>query len=463
MPAARSMTCLTTHALRERAPSGWIRDGLPGGGILSSVGRARLSRMPFPARSPPRRAPAGILTCSEGAIQAGGWQLKPAGLPILGMNRPQFRYRAASRAHAFPFVLALAIGACARQAESGSSATPLAMPTAGAAVDVAAGKADDHAGAAADSGSGGGAARDAGAGAGGSRAGTGGAAASDTLADAVGAGTGGAAAGSGKAGAVATPTAGSGGASAGASAAGVAAPALGPDCSSDPLAGKQPYGSGFYQKFHGLFGCTPPADLALFRKMLPDKFEMPTDPQVCFYIIDFEISSVGSYHEAAILLPITYKGQSGKYVLTMDLDNRAATSGGRAIGFPKYQGQVSVERNGNDWTGIASANGTEDLKASYTGQCTKSDEILWPDFINLTPIPSGTSSSQAFLPPRTGKAVRVPAEYLSDKTFHSLKGDIKLEIGDHLPWNGLVDETKPFPGLWSAFVGGVDLGNQALD
>ena len=53
--------------------------------------------------------------------------------------------------------------------------------------------------------------------------------------------------------------------------------------------------------------------------------------------------------------------------------------------------------------------------------------------------------------------------YLSDKTFHSLKGDIKLELGDHLPWNGLVDESKPFPGLWSAFVGGIDLGNQALD
>ncbi|HKP58572.1 MAG TPA: acetoacetate decarboxylase family protein [Polyangiales bacterium] len=263
------------------------------------------------------------------------------------------------------------------------------------------------------------------------------------------------------------PAAGSGGgragSSAGAGAAGTAAPALGPDCGSDPLAGKQPHGSGFYQKFHGLFGCTPPADLALFRKMLPEKFEMPADPQVCFYTIDFEISGVGRYHEAAILLPITYKGQSGKYVLTMDLDNRAATTGGRAMGFPKYQGQVTVERNGNDWTGTASANGKVDLKASYTGQCTKSDEFLWPDFINLTPIPSGTTSSQAFLPPRTGSALRVPAEFLSDKTFHSLKGSIKLEIGDDLPWNGLVDETKPFPGLWSAFVGGVDLGNQPLD
>ena len=238
--------------------------------------------------------------------------------------------------------------------------------------------------------------------------------------------------------------------------------ALGPDCDRDPLADQQPYGSGFYQKFHGLFGCAPAADLALYRRMLPDKFAMPADPQVCFYTIDFEISGVGPYHEAAILLPVTYKGESGKYVLSMDLDNLAATAGGRALGFPKYMGEVSLDQQGNDWTATARANGTVDLKATYTGQCTESDEFLWPDFINLTPIPLGTTSSQAFLPPRSGRALKIPAEYLS-KAVRSLKGTIRLEFGDHLPWNGLVDESKPFPGLWSAFVGGVDLGNQPLD
>jgi hypothetical protein len=242
-----------------------------------------------------------------------------------------------------------------------------------------------------------------------------------------------------------------------------AAPALGPDCAVDPLASERPYGSGFYQQFTGLFGCTKPADLALYRKMLPEKLEMPADPRVCFYTIDFEISGVGPYHEAAILLPTTYKGQTGKYVLTMNLDNNLATTGGRAIGFPKYMGEVTIERKGNDWIGTAKANGEIDLQASYTGECNKTDEFLWPDFINLTPIPSGTTSSQAFLPPRTGDVLRVPAEYLTPPTFYSLKGSIMLAINDKLPWNGLVDETKPFPGLLTSFVGGVDLGNQPLD
>ena len=287
---------------------------------------------------------------------------------------------------------------------------------------------------------------------------------SASLAGAGGQGGAGAAAPSGGGtGGVATPSAAAGTTSNPVTPAAGSGAALGPDCVADPLASKRPFGSGFYQQFTGLFGCTAPADLALYRKMLPEKFAMPADPQVCFYIIDFKISSVGRYHEAAILIPTTYKGQSGKYVLTMDLDNRAATSGGRALGFPKYMGEVTLEQNANDWVGTASVGGEVDLRASYTGECTKSADFLWPDFFNLTPIPSGTTSSQAFLPPRTGSVLRVPAEYLEPPTFYSLKGGIKLEINDKLPWNGLVDETKPFPGLLSHFVGGINLGNQALD
>jgi hypothetical protein len=318
-----------------------------------------------------------------------------------------------------------------------------------------------------------GSAGDGGAAANGGAAGNGGAAASPGAAAVGGrsgseAGVGGASPASGTGGTSANPSpragvAGAAGSSAAAGGGGSPPPALGPDCAADPLASKRPYGSGFYQQFTGLFGCTATADVALYRKLLPDKFEMPADPQVCFYTIDFKISGVGPYHEAAILLPVTYKGETGKYVLTMDLDNSLATSGGRAVGFPKYMGQVTLEQAGNDWVGTASANGEVDLKASYTGECNDSDQFLWPDFINLTPIPSGTTSSQAFLPPRTGSVLRVPAEYLEPPAFHSLKGSIKLEINDKLPWNGLIDETKAFPGLLSSFVGGVDLGNQPLD
>jgi hypothetical protein len=40
---------------------------------------------------------------------------------------------------------------------------------------------------------------------------------------------------------------------------------------------------------------------------------------------------------------------------------------------------------------------------------------------------------------------------------------VRLEIRDDLPWNGLVDETKPFPGLMTWFIGGVGWSTIRLD
>jgi hypothetical protein len=238
---------------------------------------------------------------------------------------------------------------------------------------------------------------------------------------------------------------------------------LGPDCDDDPLAGKEPFGSGFYQQFRGLFGCTAAADLELFRKLLPEKFEMPAEPQVCFYILDFQISSLGPYYESAIQLPAMYKGESAKYTLTMDVDSILALTAGRGVGFPKYMGQISLEQNGNDWVGTASANGEVDLKASYTGECNRSDEFMWPNPFTIVPIPADTPTDAAFLPPRTGSVNYFPAEYPTPPAYNSLKGSIRLEIRDDLPWNGLVDETKPFPGLMTWFIGGVGWSTIRLD
>jgi len=239
---------------------------------------------------------------------------------------------------------------------------------------------------------------------------------------------------------------------------------LGPDCGKDPLANEQPLGRGFFQAFRGLFGCTKPADLALYRQMLPEKFEMPADPQVCFYVFHFAISGVGPYNEAAILMPITYAGQAGKYVLTMPLDNLAASSGGRAQGFPKYIAEeVSVSEDGTNWTGVVRNAGEIDLQASYTGACREGGDFPFPDFINLTPIAISASQNAAYIAPRTGSALVIPAEYLVEPKFYSLQGSVQMQINDALPWNGLFDESQAFPAQLVTFKGGIDLGSRALD
>jgi len=238
---------------------------------------------------------------------------------------------------------------------------------------------------------------------------------------------------------------------------------LGPDCETDPLENESPLGRGFYQQFSGLFGCTAPADMQLYREMLPEKFVTPANPQVCFYTVDFIISGVGRYHEMAILMPITYKDSTGKYVLSMALDNMAATTGGRNIGFPKYIGDVTVTQNQNDWAGTAIDDNGIDFQALYANSCVVKDTMPFPHFINLIPIPSGETVDEAFLSPRTGSALMVPSTMLENPAYYSLQGEVLVEIGDHLPWNGLFNEKTPFAALFAAFKGGIELGNVPLD
>ena len=254
--------------------------------------------------------------------------------------------------------------------------------------------------------------------------------------------------------------------SAGSNASAGTAAQLGQDCGKDPLASARPLGRGFFQEFRGLFGCTAPADLALYREVLPEKFDMPADPQVCFYMVHFAVSGVGPYNEAAILLPIEYAGQSGQYVLTMPLDNLAASSGGRAQGFPKYVAdEVAVTEDGdNNWTGVVRNAGQVDLQASYTGACREGGDFPFPDFINITPVPSSASQTEAYLAPRTGSALMITSDLLTDPPqFFSLEGTVQMQIGDSLPWNGLFDESQAFPAQLVTFKGGIDLGSRALD
>jgi hypothetical protein len=230
----------------------------------------------------------------------------------------------------------------------------------------------------------------------------------------------------------------------------------------DPTESVAPHSEGFCRQFVGLFGCTRPADLALYRAMLPACFAMPAEPRVCFYFIDFKATSIGPYHEASILLPVSYRGEQGKYALTMPLDSEAAARG-RAAGFPKYMTRVSLVQSGDRWTGSAGSSEVADLRADYTGRGAPDPELPWPDFFNIAPIPVGEVRDRAFLPPRAGRVLRIPGLHLVPPTWFSLRGSVTLAIREDLPWAGLVDASAPFPGLLVRFKGGINLGRQPMD
>ncbi len=77
-------------------------------------------------------------------------------------------------------------------------------------------------------------------------------------------------------------------------------------------------------------------DMEALRKQVPEPLEIP-EALVKFEFIKMPDSSgFGSYTEAGQVVPVTFKGQKGLYVLSMFLDDEAPIVAGREIwGFPK--------------------------------------------------------------------------------------------------------------------------------
>ncbi|MDA8124730.1 MAG: acetoacetate decarboxylase, partial [Deltaproteobacteria bacterium] len=77
-------------------------------------------------------------------------------------------------------------------------------------------------------------------------------------------------------------------------------------------------------------------DREALRKQVPAPLEIP-EPLVKFEFIKMPDSSgFGSYTESGQVIPVTFRGEKGQYVLSMFLNDEAPIVGGREIwGFPK--------------------------------------------------------------------------------------------------------------------------------
>ncbi len=84
-------------------------------------------------------------------------------------------------------------------------------------------------------------------------------------------------------------------------------------------------------------------DMDALRQQVPEPLEIP-EPLVKFEFIRMPDSSgFGNYTEAGQVIPVTFRGQKGQYVLSMFLDDEAPIAGGREIwGFPKKLASPSL-------------------------------------------------------------------------------------------------------------------------
>lgn len=109
-----------------------------------------------------------------------------------------------------------------------------------------------------------------------------------------------------------------------------------------------------YHEFDGINILYRTDDLTAYRRLLPKMFDMPKEPMVRAFIMDYYKMDANTqpYQEAALFLLAEYEGQPIWHCITMPVTDDDARKGGiYYLGYPKIMGDVNLHRNESHFTG----------------------------------------------------------------------------------------------------------------
>jgi hypothetical protein len=159
-----------------------------------------------------------------------------------------------------------------------------------------------------------------------------------------------------------------------------------------PLGGPA-YGQDFmYKEFDGVMLFYTPKDMTAYRELLPALFDLPENPLVEVFVIDYYKMApwaLEPYREAAVFLLAKYKGEETWHCITMPVTSEKARIGGiRNLGYPKVLAEVIFDRKQPVFSGSLKNNGKSimELTLDTKGQAVGPKEREW--FKRLTGIPS---------------------------------------------------------------------------
>jgi hypothetical protein len=175
-----------------------------------------------------------------------------------------------------------------------------------------------------------------------------------------------------------------------------------------------------------------PADLGLYRSLLPAQFDMPDQPLVVVTVADYYDVTLPlvPYREGYVLLQCKYQGRTGWYTYTMPVDDKTANDGGRAIGFNKYVAdEITLEEQDGIWTGrvVHGARTVMEIVFTATGKpvtATGGDQV---SLFNLLPPGEGPKINE----------VRSAAS--GEETTATTSGSATVKADSGEPWAGLLN------------------------
>lgn len=145
-----------------------------------------------------------------------------------------------------------------------------------------------------------------------------------------------------------------------------------------------------YHEFDGVVVFYKTDDVKHYRELLPTVFQMPDEPLVMTYIIDFYDMDEATqpYQEAAVFLLAQYNGKPAWHCVTMPVTSDEARLGGiYYLGYPKIMGDIQFKRVRSKYRGHLKLDGRTVMTITHNtkGHMLTSEERNW--FERLKGIP----------------------------------------------------------------------------
>lgn len=224
---------------------------------------------------------------------------------------------------------------------------------------------------------------------------------------------------------------------------------------------------GMWQDYHGVFTTFQPVDLELYRKLLPDDLDMPEDPMVSMFVVDYVTVvpfPMSPYLEGSVAIKCKYNGEDGWHVLSMPVTKKIANIAGRLIGYPKYVAdEIVIEKNGRGIHGIVRHQGNVKISLDYTPEMTRA---LTSEEEAALAIGSKGAAEPRFLlvPPAKGPTLkRIIVEERIPANWDVEQGLVKIHIEPDDPWAGLVKDGTVTAGQFKKFTGGNIMLNEKVN
>ena len=182
----------------------------------------------------------------------------------------------------------------------------------------------------------------------------------------------------------------------------------------------------------GVTTAFPPADVELYRTLLPEQFDMPEQPLVAVSVVDYYDVTLPlvPYLEGFVAIQCQYQGQTGWHVLTMPVDDETSRAGGSALGFPKYVAdQITLEEQEGGWLGRVVHEGRTVMEMTFTAE---GEPVTGA---------SGAEGNPAFqlVPPGEGPAInQVKSTPSGERTTVTTSGSATVRADMEEPWAGLL-------------------------